>query len=140
MYSSLSNMGFITPGTTTIRYWYSKIPFSVGISEHIIKIIKEKYEDMKPLNRKCVLCFDEMSIKYAYEYDLKNDIVAGFEDFGELGRVNKPAKHALVFMLCGLNKQWKQVSNLIYVSFNSYNYFFLLRSSHITMGPLRVIC
>lgn len=123
MYSSLTNMGFITPGKTTIREWYSKIPFTVGISDYIINIIKEKCEDMKSINKKCVLCFDEMSLKYAYEYDQKNDFVAGYEDFGgEFGRNSKPAKHALVFMLNGLNKQWKQVNidTLIYVNIISY--------------------
>lgn len=60
-------------------------------------------------NKRCVLLFDGMSIKYSLVYDENNDVVCGYEDFGEHGRRNKPAKHALVFMLCGLNQQWKQM-------------------------------
>lgn len=73
----------------------------------MLNIIKEKLEVME--NKRCVLLFDEMSIKYSLIYDEHNDVVCGYEDFGEHGKRDKPAKHALVFVLCGLKQQWKQV-------------------------------
>lgn len=52
---------------------------------------------------------DEMTIKNNLQFNEKYDEIFGYEDFAEHGRNPTPAKHALVFMLCGINKQWKQV-------------------------------
>jgi len=65
---------------------------------------------MPDINQKCILVFDEMSVKNELEYNSKDDKVYGFEDFGEFGRVKAFANHALLLMLRGLNKSWKQVN------------------------------
>lgn len=108
-FESLRKMGFIAPGESTIRDWYNQIPFNTGLSEEMIQIIKDKLEGMNPINRKCILLLDEMTIKNNLHFNEKYDQIFGYEDFGEFGRNPTPAKHALVFMLCGINKQWKQV-------------------------------
>lgn len=108
-YESLKKMGFVAPGESTIRNWYNQIPFDTGLSKEMVKIIKDKLEDMNPINRKCILLLDEMTIKNNLQYNERYDQIFGYEDFGTHGRNTTPAKHALVLMLCGINKQWKQV-------------------------------
>lgn len=48
-----------------------------------------------------------MKIKTLLEYSKPLDLVEGFEDLGHLGRINKPASQALVFMARGLYSNWK---------------------------------
>lgn len=108
-YKYLHSLGFILPCKKTIRAWYSDIPFNIGISDYILNVIKHKTESLDPMNKQCVLLIDEMSIKYEVEYDSKRDVIFGYEDLGEFGRNQNLAKHALVLMLAGINKPWKQV-------------------------------
>lgn len=108
-FKMLKKMGFALPGLSTMRDWYNTIPFDTGLSDEMISIIKEKLEDGNPINRKCILLLDEMTIKNHLQYDEKTDKIYGYEDFQEFGRNATPARHALVFMLSGINKQWKQV-------------------------------
>lgn len=95
-YKYLHSLGFTLPCKKTIRAWYSDIPFNIGISDYILNAIKNKTESMDPMNKKCVLLIDEMSIKYEVEYDSKRDVIFGYEDLGEFGRNQNRAKHALV--------------------------------------------
>ena len=53
--------------------------------------------------------FDEMSIREHLHFNQKNDCIEGFEDLGRHGRTSNIANHALVFMLRGLRKRWKQL-------------------------------
>ncbi|KAH1028787.1 hypothetical protein HUJ05_002118 [Dendroctonus ponderosae] len=41
-------------------------------------------------------------------FDKSRDMIIGYVDLGHLGRVNKSANHALIFMVYGLHKNWKQ--------------------------------
>lgn len=113
-------MGFTLPGVSTMRDWYNTISFDTGLSEEMINIIQEKLEDMNPINRKCILLLDEMTIKNNLQYDEKTDKIYGYEDYQEFGRTSKPAKHALVFMLSGINKQWKQATAHFYGTADKY--------------------
>lgn len=108
-YKYLHSLGFTMPCKKTIRAWYSEVPFNIGISDYIINVIKNKTESMDSMNQKCVLLIDEMSIKYEIEYDSRRVVIFGYEDLGEFGRNSNLAKHALVLMLAGINKPWKQV-------------------------------
>lgn len=108
-FNSLKKMGFVAPGNTTMRDWYNQIPFTTGLSKEMIEIIKDKLTDLNPINRKCILLLDEMTVKNNLQYNEKIDVIFGYEDFGDFGRNISTAKHALVFMLCGINKHWKQV-------------------------------
>ena len=47
-------------------------------------------------------------MKPGYNYDMKNDCINGFVDYGPEGRQNKGANRALVFMLRGLQSKFKQ--------------------------------
>jgi len=52
--------------------------------------------------------FDEMSIRGHLHFNQKIDFIEGFEYLGRHGRTSNIANHALVFMLHGLLKRWKQ--------------------------------
>lgn len=49
-----------------------------------------------------------MSNKTELEYNLRDDIIFGFEDLGPLGRTNKTASSVLLLMIRGINVNWKQ--------------------------------
>ena len=42
------------------------------------------------------------------------DYVEGLEDFGEMGRTRRVAGHALVLMVRGISKKWKQPFGFFY--------------------------
>jgi hypothetical protein len=49
-----------------------------------------------------------MSVRENLHYNQKFDCIEGFEDLGRQGRTSKIANHALVFMVRGLCRNWKQ--------------------------------
>lgn len=63
---------------------------------------------MLAIDRNCSLIFDEISLSEHLTFDRANDKVVGYVDLGPLGRKNEIANHALVFMVNGLHKSWKQ--------------------------------
>lgn len=51
--------------------------------------------------------FDKMSLEPGLKFNEKNDLMLGFENFGDI--VTKHyTNHVLVFMLKGISKKWKQ--------------------------------
>jgi hypothetical protein len=49
-----------------------------------------------------------MSIRENVLYNQKFDCIEGFEDLGSQGRTRNIENHALLFMICGLHRKWKQ--------------------------------
>jgi hypothetical protein len=56
----------------------------------------------------CCLMFDEMSIRENLRFNQKFDCIEGFEDLGRQRWTCNIANHALVFMVRGLRRKWKQ--------------------------------
>jgi hypothetical protein len=52
--------------------------------------------------------FDKMSVREYLHFSWKIDGIEGFEDLGSHGRTSNIANCALVYMLSGLHKKWKQ--------------------------------
>lgn len=63
---------------------------------------------MHSLDKYCSLLFDEISFSDQLTFDSAKDKVLGYVDLGLLGRINNHANHAIVFMIHGLHKPWKQ--------------------------------
>lgn len=76
----------------TLQKLWARIPIFPGIHESVFSILKAVSRNIKPLNRNCVLLFDEMSIEPNVHYNQHLDKVDGFEDFG-MKRSEKIAHH-----------------------------------------------
>lgn len=106
-YFFLRGKGLILPSPSTVRRWISINVFKTGFDKNAKRHLKLKCSVMNENEKKCVVAFDEMSIKEYIEYNKKLDLIEGFEDLGPLGRSEKKATHALVFSIRGLYTNWK---------------------------------
>lgn len=99
------------PCIKTLRRSISGIANKPGFCPVLQESIRRVVTKMNNQDKICILSFDEMSIKSALQYNQHLDMVTGYENFGsgnsQCNR-NKLATHALVFMIRGLYKHWKQ--------------------------------
>jgi len=95
------------PSLSTIRRWVGNSKCKPGFSPGIFKQLKKKANILSEQERYCTLIFDEMKIKNYLEYSKFVDMVEGFENLGPLGRSNKLAGQAMVFIIRGLYSSWK---------------------------------
>lgn len=93
-YRKLYNDNFPLPSVNTLNRWARKLQFREGLQTNLIKLMKE--EDLSPIEKICVICFDEMKVKFTYEYDPSNDCI------------RPPANYVQVLSVRGLIKSWKQ--------------------------------
>ncbi|XP_074034636.1 uncharacterized protein [Leptinotarsa decemlineata] len=85
------------------------VKFEPGINDNIFQKLSSRVKLMKEVNKNCVLLFDEISLSKQLVLGTVNDKIVGYVDLGkEVGRKKVVADHALVFMLHGINKAWKQ--------------------------------
>ena len=59
-------------------------------------------------DRYCCLLFDEMLIRENVWFNQKFYCIEGFEDLGSQSGTCNIANHALLFMVCGRHRKWKQ--------------------------------
>lgn len=79
---------------STLRKWCAKIEVRPGVLQAVLDIAKKA--NMTPLERVCVLSFDEMKICKKYVYDKTRD------------ETLKPASYVQVMVISGLIGNWKQ--------------------------------
>jgi len=82
--------------------------FKTGINNHVFDALRHSVQKMSEKDRYCCLLFDEMSIRENVQFNHKFDCIEGFEDLGSRGRICNIANHALLFMVRGLHRKWKQ--------------------------------
>lgn len=99
---------FSLPCQSTLNKLLNKVPMKPGINDHIFSGLQAMAETQTEEENLCTLLFDEMAIRKHLHYNPKLDCVDGFQDHGNHGRTTEIACNALVFMLCGLRKKWKQ--------------------------------
>lgn len=99
---------FALPGQSCLNKLLNKVPLKPGINKHIFASLQKMTENQTKEENVCLLLFDEMSIRKHLHYDMKQDKVLGYEDHGNHGRSAQVATKALVFMLAGIRKKWKQ--------------------------------
>jgi len=97
---------FALPSIRSLRRWLQGMRFEPGFCDRVFEILRLKTQHMSYSDKFCVLCVDEMAVKQVLEFDRKRDIVDGFQDDG-ITRDQKPANEALVFMVKGLFRKWK---------------------------------
>ncbi|KAF2880292.1 hypothetical protein ILUMI_25888 [Ignelater luminosus] len=96
------------PSKRTLRTMLKKFSFRTGINKCIMQQLKKQVEKMTIEEKTCALLFDEMAVTPNLTYLQSADEVVGYVDLGSLGRRNILANHALVFMVQGIYKHWKQ--------------------------------
>ncbi|KAL1467150.1 hypothetical protein MTO96_026278 [Rhipicephalus appendiculatus] len=106
-YETLRKMGYPLPSGRTLARRIENLKFLPGILHEVIDVMKFKAETMEDVEKDCVLFLDEMEIVPGFELDRAEDTFLGGVTLPP--KPEEPANHALVFMLGGLNKRWKQV-------------------------------
>ncbi|EFN69434.1 hypothetical protein EAG_03194, partial [Camponotus floridanus] len=84
------------PSFNTLNTQLNRIPIDTGCNHIILKYLTLSASKMDLKDLYVVLAWDEMAIKPALTYDVKNDKIIGFEDWG-MRRTRKFADHAILF-------------------------------------------
>lgn len=74
-------------------YKTTKPLFNEGLDPKVMAVLRDTVEKLHPLDRYCVLLFDELPLE---------------ESLTNLQKPNEFADHAAVFMIKGVRKKWKQ--------------------------------
>ncbi|GFN82568.1 transposable element p transposase [Plakobranchus ocellatus] len=106
-YSLLQKL-FVLPSSRTLSRSMHNLNIQPGFNVNIMDLFKIKVNSIADQEKLSAILVDEMAIKKFLNYNPTYDIVEGLEDFGSLGKTGQFADHALVFMLRGLTKKWKQ--------------------------------
>lgn len=85
---------FQLPSPGTLKALLNKIPFAVGITNPVLKVISEYIKGQQPSDNHFILMFDEMSLKKHLNYN-KKDYIEGFQDHGPQGRSSNMASYAI---------------------------------------------
>lgn len=87
------------PTITTLNSQIAHIPLKAGCTKLIITYLKNIVKDIKDEREKYIaLLWDEISLQPALSYDMIEDKIIGFEDWG-MRRTRKIADHAITFYL-----------------------------------------
>lgn len=97
---------FALPSKKAINSLLSNVPFGPGLCDQLLASIGRCVAKLHPLDRVCILIFDEMAIQPALYYNKSSDEIEGFDDAGE--KTNEFAHHVMVFMARGIRRKWKQ--------------------------------
>lgn len=93
---------FHLPSRPTLSRVLQRVPITSGINEYLIENLKKTVKHMQARERLCILMFDEISLSPHVTYNKHRDCLVGI-DGGEI------CDHALVFMVRGITRKWKQV-------------------------------
>ncbi|XP_063896832.1 uncharacterized protein LOC126056415 [Helicoverpa armigera] len=96
------------PAPSTLKSLLSKFKMNVGTHKTILTILKNTTKHFVPSEREYILLWDEMSLRKNLWYNSKTDLIEGFQDHATQGRSPQPASYALVFMIVGVRKHFKQ--------------------------------
>ena len=103
---------FILSSKFTIQETLSKFISDIGINDDMLDKLEISIQNLKSIDRLCSSIFDEISLRLRFGSAIKeSNWICGLLyiwDLQSLGRKNIWANHALVFMVNGLHKIWKQ--------------------------------
>lgn len=118
-YNHLRKLGYPLPSIRFINKRLQNLDFSPGILEDFLKFLANVVPTMDMLDRHAGIFLDEMSLVPGLEMDQSTKEIVGETNFP--GPVTN-ATHALVIMVCGLRKRWKQVVCYYFTGELSINY------------------
>lgn len=95
------------PGRTTIYKHAAFVRFDAGINPKLMELIKSSVKNLGQTERYVTVGWDEMSLLSHLDYNTVKEYIDGFVDYGHR-RELKFGTHALVFMVRGIVKEFKQ--------------------------------
>lgn len=115
------------PGKTTIYKHAAFVKFEAGINPRLLEFIKSAVKNLSEEEKYVTVAWDEMSLQTHLDFNSVKDYIDGFVDYGDR-REMKFGTHALVFMVRGIAKEFKQpVSYFITGNINSIELSELIR-------------
>lgn len=103
----IQNLKFTLPSTRTIQNWLKVCNLRTGVKTNLTQKLFLKAQTMTEREKTCVVMFDELALKKMLEFNRYQDIIEGYQDLGKLGREEKLANTALVFLIRGLFHNWR---------------------------------
>jgi len=97
---------FALPSIRSLQLFIQSWNIRPGINDKIFDALTVLLQSVAPIERHCILCVDEMSLKAHLFYNISEDEIIGFEDMGN-EKSHKPAKSALVIMARSIAGNWK---------------------------------
>ncbi|CAH0731369.1 unnamed protein product, partial [Brenthis ino] len=98
---------FVLPSPLTLSRLIKQADLRAGINEKLFEVMTKKIKNMNTDDKLCILLFDEIAISLHFEYNQRKDVISGFITNGTT-KQNKIAHHALVFMIRGILRNYKQ--------------------------------
>ena len=95
---------FILPTPRLLRHKIENFHFPPGLHQIVMEYFKVQIASFNDLDKLCILCMDEASLKANLFYDISSDEVIGLEDMGDGHKVLKPACNLNVLYLKGAFK------------------------------------
>lgn len=99
---------FCLPSVSTLKKFIRHIKIKPGTNNVLFETLKKKICKFSDLDKFCLLCVDEMSIKANLFYATDIDKITGFEDLGDENINFQPALAVTVIMIRGIKTNWKQ--------------------------------
>lgn len=119
------------PSKSSISRWLQHIRVEPGLNRYMIMLLEARVKNLNEIDRECVLLMDEITLKKGLRYCKMRDIVVGYTDDG-VERTAVMATSALVFMVRGLFKHWKQAISFVFTASN-------LKSSSVKQYVVQII-
>lgn len=115
------------PSKTTIYKHAAFVRFEAGINPKLLEFIKSAVNNLDEDDKYVTVGWDEMSLATHLDFNSVKDYIDGFVDYGDR-REMKFGTHALVFMVRGIAKEFKQpVAYFITENINSIELSELIR-------------
>ncbi|XP_024869566.1 uncharacterized protein LOC112453189 isoform X2 [Temnothorax curvispinosus] len=97
---------FTLPSVRTLQSFTYNWNILPGLNIKVFEALKIKLNSLSLIERHCVLCIDEMSLKSHLFYDVSRDEIIGFQDVGD-NKLPISAKNAFVIMARSIAGNWK---------------------------------
>lgn len=100
----LASKLFCMLSLTTLHRFTRNLHLIPGVQSIAFELLKIKIETLEEINKYCVICIDEMSLKANLFYNSTRDKVIGFEDLGldNINDLHLPACNAAVILIRGI--------------------------------------
>lgn len=100
------------PSKCVLRKWYAQSNFShpPGVNYKLMKLLERKVAELRAKNTEfiCSISMDEMHIRQNLQWCNSTKTLLGYPTYPQDGSNNNSlANQAIVFLLCGVNEQFK---------------------------------